>query len=112
VADDEVVAKFFSEKSQYVASTPTIRVPEVFKDVKSIDPMRYALPREEDIGLVVKGSHTTSSSFAVTLPELLARFEGLTANKVGVREKILEVASRKTRTEKDAQGVEWLVWKH
>jgi 3-hydroxyisobutyryl-CoA hydrolase len=112
VADSDIVAKFFSLDSEFLQKTPKIRVPEVLRNVKSIDPMRFALPREDDIGLVVKGAHGSSSAFAITLPELLEKYESLTANKVGVREKILEVASRKTTSQRDSEGKEWLAWKH
>jgi 3-hydroxyisobutyryl-CoA hydrolase len=115
VADSDVAAKFFSLDSEFLQKTPKIRIPEVFRNARSqsIDPMRFALPREDDIGLVVKGAHGTSSSFAMTLPQLLEKFESMTGSKAGVREKILEVVSRKTTTTpRDSEGVEWLVWKH
>jgi 3-hydroxyisobutyryl-CoA hydrolase len=112
VSDSDVAAKFFSLDSQYLQKTPKIRVPEILRNVKSIDPMRFALPREDDIGLVVKGAHGSSSAFAITLPELLEKYESLTDNKIGVREKILEVTARKTTSKRDADGNEWLIWKH
>jgi 3-hydroxyisobutyryl-CoA hydrolase len=87
-------------------------MPDAVRDLETISPMKYALPSEEDIGMAVKGSHGTSGSHAITLEDLIARFEGMASSKIGVREKVVDVAKRRTRPQKDEEGNEWLVWQH
>lgn len=73
----------------------------------------YALPTESDIGSVVRGSHTAGGGTGITFEELLAKFDDYQGGKLGVREKIAEVAGRRCEVvdNKDGNFV-WLRWKH
>lgn len=110
VPDDKIVFNFFSADSPYLRSAPTLERPAWLEKAEPSNPMRFALPREEEIGNVVKGSDGSSSAFAVTLDQLLSRFESRRRGKEGVEEKIREVVKRRCRVEPDSSG-EWLVWK-
>jgi 3-hydroxyisobutyryl-CoA hydrolase len=106
------VSKFFSPSSPFLAAKPELAIPDYLNGVAPMDPMRYALPREAEIGTLVRGAHSTSSSFAITLPELVHKLETARGGKQGVREKVQEVVARRCRKEPDSAGQEWLVWKH
>lgn len=75
--------------------------------------MRYALPTEEEIGSMVRGSHPSGGHTGIRLDELVSRFKELRAGKMGVAEKVTEVASRKCKVvdNKDGNFV-WLKWTH
>lgn len=111
VPDDEVVFNFFNRDSKFLKATPKLEKPKWFKATSdSMDPMRYALPREEDIGKVVRGADGASAALAVTTDHLQNRFSSRTRGKEGVKEKIAEVVKRRCRVEPDSSG-EWLVWR-
>lgn len=75
--------------------------------------MQYALPSEEEIGSVVRGSHKSGGSKGLRLDELIARFEDLRGGKMGVKEKVTEVVSRKCEVVDNADGnFVWLKWKY
>ena len=66
---------------------------------------------EEDIGVVVRGAQSAGGTTGITLDELVARFEKLHQGKLGVREKVVEVAQRRCDTVNNAgSGVVWLKW--
>lgn len=76
------------------------------------DPMRYALPTEEEIRAVVAGSATSGGSTSVTLPELVARFQERTNGKYGVKEKVEEVVARQCQVVDNNDGnFVWLKWR-
>jgi 3-hydroxyisobutyryl-CoA hydrolase len=89
-----------------------LTIPDYLKGVNPVDPMKFALPNEHEIGALVKGSHSTSGDFALTLPELVKKLEMQRGSKQGLREKVLDVVERHCRKEPDSSGKEWLVWKH
>ena len=73
--------------------------------------MKHALPKEEDIGVVVRGAQSTGSTTGITLDELVSKFEQLHQGKLGVREKVVEVAQRRCDTVTNASsGLAWLKW--
>lgn len=74
--------------------------------------MRFSLPTEQEIKNMVNGSHSTSGGSVLTKRELISKFEGLRKNKMGVREKIIDVVQRKCVEEASKDTVEkYLKWK-
>ncbi|KAF8077771.1 3-hydroxyisobutyryl-CoA hydrolase [Lyophyllum atratum] len=113
---DEIVSRFFAPDSPYLSSVPSLSIPEHLKsqDAGTHKPMKYALPTEDEIGAMVRGSHSAGGGTGITLDELLANFDNIRNGKVGVREKVREVARRKCEI-KDNGGdgnFIWLKWKH
>ncbi|GLB34782.1 putative enoyl-CoA hydratase isomerase family protein [Lyophyllum shimeji] len=112
---DEIVSRFFSPDSPYLSSVPNLEIPEHLKSQEGTHkPMKYALPTEDEIGAMVRGSHSAGGGTGLTLDELLANFDNIRNGKLGVREKVLEVARRKCDV-KDNGGdgnFIWLKWKH
>ncbi|KAF8586091.1 3-hydroxyisobutyryl-coenzyme A hydrolase [Ramaria rubella] len=107
IPDDSILKSFFDLDSPYLATAPQLAFPN------EAPPRRdYALPSEEEIGHMVLGSHPSSSDKAVTLEELLIRFEQLRDGKFGVRQKVLEVALRRCRVAKDPDNQLCLEWMH
>jgi 3-hydroxyisobutyryl-CoA hydrolase len=75
--------------------------------------MKYALPTEEEIGSVVRGSHSSGGTTGLRLEELISKFKDLRGEKMGVEEKVLEVAKRKCEIVDNSDGnFVWLKWKH
>jgi len=108
---EEIVSRFFDEKSPYLASAPVLTIPETLALGKPSDPAKYALPTEADIRLVVNRSKDTGTT-KIRLDELIERVDSSRAGKLGVREKVLEVAQRKCIVEDNADGNRvWLTWK-
>lgn len=110
---DEIVSRFFAPTSPYLSSALKLSIP---KDVTSgtSKPMKYALPTEEEIGTMVRGSHNTGGASGITLKELIAKFENLRKGKAGVKDKIVEVVQRKCDTvDNGGDGnFVWLKWRH
>ncbi|KZV65416.1 3-hydroxyisobutyryl-coenzyme A hydrolase [Peniophora sp. CONT] len=99
---DATVEEYFTQET-----APKLIMPRIEKESKGRDPRKYALPGEELIMKVVKGEHPASPDTAITVEELLDRFDELTNNKAGVREKVLEVVNRKCTMD----GDKFLSWK-
>ena len=107
----EVVANFFEPKSPYLTLAPELTIPA---DLTSgtIDPAKYALPSEEEIGSVVIGKHYSGGGLGIQFEELLKRFEERQPGKLGVKEKIYEVVQRRCELTDNADGNRvWLKWK-
>jgi 3-hydroxyisobutyryl-CoA hydrolase len=111
VSDNFIQENFFDSTSKYLQKMPTLSPPVWLQDATPSNPMKYALPREEEIGQVVKGADSTSHSFAITREELVEKFEQRRRGKAGVKEKVHEVVKRRCRVESDSDGKGWLVWK-
>ncbi|KAF9469221.1 3-hydroxyisobutyryl-coenzyme A hydrolase [Collybia nuda] len=109
---DEIVSRFFSPSSPYLSSVPTLTIPKHLSSGTS-KPMKYALPTEDEIGTMVRGSHISGGGTGIRLDELVSKFNNLRPGKMGVKEKVLEVAHRKCEVvdNKDGNFV-WLKWKH
>lgn len=99
---DATVEGYFTQET-----SPKLIMPRIEKDSKARDHRKYALPSEESIMKVVKGEHPSSPDTAITVEELLDRFDELTNNKAGVREKVLEIVNRKCKMD----GDKFLSWK-
>ncbi|KAM6500435.1 3-hydroxyisobutyryl-CoA hydrolase [Amanita muscaria] len=109
---DDIVSRFFEPNSPFLDSVPKLTAPEHLKAGTS-HPMKFALPTEEEIGAVVRGAHSSGGTTGITLDELVSRFEELRYGKMGVREKVLEVAQRRCQTVDNADGnFIWLKWDH
>ncbi|TFK76353.1 3-hydroxyisobutyryl-CoA hydrolase [Pluteus cervinus] len=109
---DEIVSRFFEGSSSFLSNVPTLDIPEVFAKKISLQPMKFGLPTEEEIGTVVRGEHKTGGTMGMTLDELVGKFGNLRPGKLGVKEKILEVASRRCEIVDNADGnFVWLKWK-
>ncbi|EMD38215.1 hypothetical protein CERSUDRAFT_113364 [Gelatoporia subvermispora B] len=113
VQDSFILEQFFNKYSPQNGNVPAITPPEFLADSKPLNPMRFALPTEEEIGQMVSGSHPQSGSTEITLEELLAKFHSLKRGKLVVNEKIVEVVRRRCTTEEDKHlNKTWLKWKH
>ncbi|KAG5636410.1 hypothetical protein H0H81_008150 [Sphagnurus paluster] len=112
---DNIVSRFFSMTSPYLSTAPSLSIPEhLSSEVGTHKPMKYALPTEDEIGAMVRGSHTAGGATGVSLDELVSSFNNIRQGKVGVKEKVLEVVRRKCEI-KDNGGdgnFVWLKWKH
>jgi 3-hydroxyisobutyryl-CoA hydrolase len=110
----EVVANFFEPKSPYLTLAPELTIPaDLTSGTKVMNPKKYALPSEEDIGSVITGSQTYGRMFGIQIEELLGRFNEVQPEKLGVKEKIYEVVQRKCEMTDNADGNRvWLKWKH
>jgi len=116
----QVVANFFEPESRYLTLAPELNIPaELSTDTKQNpmkylpNPMKYALPTEEEIGSVITGTHASGGGGSVQFEELLKRFADLRPGKLGVKEKIYEVVQRRCDLTDNADGNwVWLKWKH
>lgn len=113
VSQSDIVEKFFNKYSPEHGNVPTLTIPEDIlpKDQKLPHPMRWALPTEKEIGQMVMGSHHSSGSTQITLPELVKKFSDLRNDKNGIKQKIYEVVSRKCKeTQDETSASKYLSW--
>ena len=105
----EVVANFFEPKSPYLTLAPELTIPADLTSGTKLNPVKYALPSEEDIGSVVIRSQ--GSGVGIQFTELLERFKEGQPGKLGLEEKISEVVQRRCKLvdSKDGSRV-WLKW--
>jgi len=111
----EVVANFFEPKSPYLTLAPELTIPaDLTPGTKVMNPAKFALPSEEDIGSVITGSRDYGDRmFGIQFEELLERFNEARQGKLGMKEKIYEVVQRKCELIDNADGNRvWLKWKH
>lgn len=109
----QIVANFFDPKSPYLSSAPEIANPAELTSGTKLNPMKYALPSEEEIGSVVTGSHASGGGVGIRFDELLKRFAELRPGKLGVKEKVYEVVQRRCEVTDNGDGNRvWLKWKH
>jgi len=102
----EVVENFFEPKSPYLTLAPELTIPA---DLTSgtLNPVKYALPSEEEIGRVVNHSDN-----GIQLEKLLQKFTEQQPGKLGVKEKIYEVVQRRCELTGNVNGNKiWLKWK-
>jgi 3-hydroxyisobutyryl-CoA hydrolase len=90
-------------------NSPQLVLPEALRKSHSTPPsfLRYGLPTEDELQTLVKGSHASSGSGALTLQELITKAEDLRAGKRGVAGKVQEVVSRRCTVDRDG----YLQWK-
>ena len=110
VTEESVIQNFFSPASQYLEPTPEFNPPEGFDTPKN--PMRYALPSEDDIRLHVTQDTPDGGGLAVTRDQVLQHFDQKTDGKGGVGDKVSEVLDRMCEEEVGEDGKGWLTWKH
>ncbi|KAJ3515735.1 hypothetical protein NLJ89_g1579 [Agrocybe chaxingu] len=110
----EIVSRFFDPQSPYLADAPKLDFPEEQRSAKLGNPLKYALPTEEEIASVVIGSHgAAGGNLGLRFEEVLARFAELRGGKLGVKEKVTEVVNRRCELTDNADGnFVWLKWKH
>ncbi|KAH7911408.1 ClpP/crotonase-like domain-containing protein [Hygrophoropsis aurantiaca] len=102
-----ILDRFFSKESPYRSNMPELSSPE-FLHQGARDPMRFALPTEEDIALAVK---SISNERPMALPVLLSRLDDVRSGKAGVREKVLDVLKRRCKWEVDDGSISTVCWK-
>lgn len=102
---DGLKASFFSSHT----NLPQLVLPEALRQSRPHPAsfLRYGLPSEDELQALVKGSHTSSGSGALTLQELIAKAEGLRLGKHGVARKVQEVVARRCTVENDG----YLKWR-
>lgn len=110
---EDIVSRFFEPTSPYVSSAPRLEIPEHLAAEAISIPMRYALPSENEIGAVIRGSHSSGGEMGTRAEDVLARFAELRPGKLGVKEKVLEVIQRRCKVTDNADGnFVWLKWIH
>lgn len=67
---------------------------------------KFNLPSEEEIRKVVTGETPDAGSLSMTKDDVVDFFRKDRKGKIGVREKVLEVLSRKTKTDRNGE----LIW--
>ncbi|CAA7271582.1 unnamed protein product [Cyclocybe aegerita] len=110
----EILSRFFDPQSPYLADAPKLDFPEEQTSAKLGNPLKYALPTEEEIASVVIGSHgSAGGNLGLRFEEVVARFAELRGGKLGVKEKVTEVVNRRCELTDNADGnFVWLKWKH
>ena len=103
----EIVAKFFEPKSPYLTMAPEVTIPAELTSGTKVNPAKYALPSEEEIGSAVTGSKPSGQ---ILYDDLLKKFMEQQPGKIGVKEKILEVVQRRCEVKNDGNRV-WLTWR-
>ncbi|KAG6833647.1 hypothetical protein H0H87_002843 [Tephrocybe sp. NHM501043] len=113
---EEIVARFFAEDSPYLSGVPSLTVSEFLRkqEASNLKPHKFALPKEDEIGALVRGSHSAGGATGISLDELVSAVENLRNGKLGVQEKVLEVAHRKCQIQDNGGdgNFVWLKWKH
>ena len=108
VSEEKIFDDFFDAESSLTADAPLLSLAnETVPTHRS-----FALPSEEVIGELVLGSHPTSGGKSLTQDELLAHLRRLWGDKHGLREKVLEVVSRRCRVLQDPGQHGCLQWVH
>ena len=104
---EEVVANFFEPKSPYLTLAPELTIPADLTSGTILNPAKYTLPSEKEIGDVVN-----APGKGIQFEELLQKFTKLQPGKLGVKEKIYEVVQRRCELIDNAKGNKiWLKWK-
>ncbi len=115
VKDEYILGNFFHKFSPENGTAPSITLSDKLhlEPSKTGSPMLYTLPTEEEIRQLVTGSHPSSGSTSLTKDELTEKLVKLRRGKLGVREKVSEVVSRRCIEELDtASGTKYLRWKN
>ncbi|TRM59303.1 ClpP/crotonase-like domain-containing protein [Schizophyllum amplum] len=103
----DLLARFVGTGSTYTDTKGhSLEISEELLAQRLPSPYRWSLPSEEEIGAMVKGSHKDSGGTSLKRQEVLDTFERLRERKLGVKEKVAEVLSRRCTEDKDG----FLVW--
>ncbi|KAL1709649.1 ClpP/crotonase-like domain-containing protein [Schizophyllum commune] len=104
---NDIIARFVDKKSPFVDTKgQSFDIPADLAKKPLPFPYLYALPVEDEIAAMVKGSHKESGGNALKRKEVIANFDRLREHKMGVKEKVEEVLSRRCTEDKDG----FLVW--
>ncbi|KLO19153.1 3-hydroxyisobutyryl-coenzyme A hydrolase [Schizopora paradoxa] len=105
----ELIKSFFDSDSQFLNNSPSLELPQErwIGAQEHGGSMKFALPSEEEIERIVRGTHAQSSSMAYSLDDLINKFSRMMSQKHGVEDKIREVAARRCVVTEDR----WLSWK-
>ncbi|KAH9821132.1 ClpP/crotonase-like domain-containing protein [Melampsora americana] len=101
---------FFSAKAPSTTHLPSpIYLSTTIKPYKTYPHSNYSLPTEALIKDYVVGNTKESGSFALTKKEVVNVLQKKWINKIGVKEKVLEVLGRRTteRGEKEGKVLKW-----
>lgn len=101
----EILDRFFSDNSSYRSQMPWLSLPDTRVD--SINPMTFALLPESKIVELVRSS---CQDGPVPLSRLLSDMESLIKEKLGTKEKIIDVIHRRCQVVDD-QGTTIVAWK-
>ena len=108
----EIVANFFEPKSPYLTLAPELTIPAELTsgttDATKLNPAKYALPSEEEIGSIFTSSHDRST---IRFEELWNKVTERRPGKLGLQEKVLDVVQRRCEVTENAEGAVWLKWK-
>ncbi|KAF9066315.1 3-hydroxyisobutyryl-CoA hydrolase [Rhodocollybia butyracea] len=108
---EDIVDGLFDLNSPHLKSVPEFQHPFVTQDPR--DYTEFALPTENEIRDMVTGEHPQGGDTGVTLQELVSLFESIRDGKMGVSEKVKEVATRKCELIDNSDGNRvWLKWIH
>ena len=110
VDEVQTIKSFFDSTSPFLKNSPKLDLP-LERSVDRAASMRYALPTEFEIEMIVRGTHPQSGSVAYSLDDLIAKFLSMTGGKHGVAGKIREVAARKCEIAEDPDSHHCLRWK-
>lgn len=110
VSASDIEAKFFPSPKSPGYESLTDLIPKALRPLaQSLSrPSRWALPLEEEISRLVRGSHESSDSNALTVQELVERVEKQKFGKHGVVAKVMDTVAR--RCEEDEEG--YLTWRY
>ncbi|KAG9318647.1 ClpP/crotonase-like domain-containing protein [Chiua virens] len=102
----EILERFFSDNSVFRSKTPRLSFPDTSL-YQTINPMAFALPSESRVVDLIRSS---CQDGPITLTALLLQLENLIKEKLGTKEKVLEVIYRRCQVVED-QGTTIVAWK-
>lgn len=102
----EILDRFFSDNSAYRSQTPRLSLSDTVLD-PSVSSTTFALPPESKIVELIR---TSCKDGPVSLSQLLSDMESFIKQKLGTREKILDVVHRRCQVIED-QGTTTATWK-
>ncbi|KAG6376310.1 ClpP/crotonase-like domain-containing protein [Boletus reticuloceps] len=101
----EILDRFFSDDSSYRSQMPQLTFPDTLDN--TINPMAFALPSESRIVELIRLS---CKDGPVSLSALLSDMENLIKEKLGTKEKVLDVVQRRCQVVND-QETTIVAWK-
>ena len=102
----EILDRFFSDSSPYRSQMPRLSFPDTPLD-HSVNSMTFALPSESKIVELISLS---CKDGPVSLSKILSNMEKLVEEKLGTKEKIIDVVHRRCEVV-DNQGTTIVAWK-
>lgn len=108
VSDEHITKTFFDPSSPYLTTSPQLSFSKTLEKPWK----NYALPSEEEIGEVIRGTHPTSGELSLDLEEVQNHVARMRAGKGGLVSKLQDVLQRRTRivpaTKDVSEHVEWV----